>query len=64
MKELYASSRNSGAYGPTKWALFNAITEYIDFDRNIPEREAAQHALEIDNYSHRLKLEVHKCLSL
>lgn len=63
IKELYASSHNSGWYGPTKWALLNAMTEYIDFDRNIPEREAAQHALEIDNYSHRLKLEVHKCLS-
>ncbi len=63
VRELYASAHNSGSYGPTKWALLNAMMEYIDFDRNIPEREAAQHALEIDNFSHRLKLEVHKCLS-
>lgn len=63
VKTLYSSSHNSGSYGPSKWALFNAMTEYIDFHRNIPDREAAQHALEIDNFSHRLKLEVHKCLS-
>tara|TARA_R110000787_G_scaffold246405_1_gene352160 strand:- start:261 stop:1220 length:960 start_codon:yes stop_codon:yes gene_type:complete len=64
VKTLYLAPHNSGAYGPSKWALFNAMTEYIDFHRNIPDREAAQHALEIDNFSHRLKLEVHKCMSL
>lgn len=64
VKELYCASRNSGMYGRTKWALLNAMNEYIDFHRNIEPEEAAQHALEIDNYSHRLKLEVHKCLSV
>jgi hypothetical protein len=29
VRELYASERNSGSYGPTKWALLNAMMEYI-----------------------------------
>lgn len=58
IKTLFTSPLNSGAYGATKWALLNAMTEYIDFHRNIPDSEAAQHALEVDNYSHRLKLSV------
>ena len=63
VKQLYGEARNSGMYGHSKWALLNSISEYIDFHRNIPDMEAAQHSLEMDNFSHRLKLEVHKCLS-
>lgn len=61
--ELYNKSHNSGMFGFSKWAALNAITEYIDFNRNIDPLEAAQHSLEIDNYSHRLKLSVFKELS-
>ncbi len=63
VRELFTAKRNSEMYGSSKWALLNAMSEYIDFHRNIDSSEAAQHALEIDNFSHRLKLEVHKCLS-
>lgn len=63
IKELYRKSYNVGAFGECRWALLNAINEYIDFHRNIPSSEAAQHSLEVDNYSHRLKLSVFKWLS-
>ena len=33
-------------------------TEYIDFHRDVPPIEAAQHSLELDNFSHRLKVNV------
>ncbi len=60
---LYRSSKNIGAFGECRWSLLNAINEYIDFQRNIPNEEAAQHSLEIDNYSHRLKLTVFEWLN-
>ena len=60
--ELFLKPHNSGLFGKSRWALYNAIVEYIDFHRNIPPEEAAQHALEIDNYSHRLKLQVFNAL--
>lgn len=54
--EIYRRDYNSGLFGFSKWSAFNAICEYVDFCRNIPALEAAQHSLEIDNYSHRLKV--------
>lgn len=60
--DIYNADYNVGIFGQTKWSFFNAITEYIDFHRNIDPYEAAQHSLEIDNYSHRLKLSVYKHL--
>lgn len=53
---LYRSAHNAGMFGYSKWSAFNAICEYIDFHRNIKSIEAAQHSIEIDNYSHRLKI--------
>ena len=61
--DLYHSSNNVGAFGTCRWSLLSAINEYIDFHRNIPDDEAAQHSLEIDNYSHRLKLNVFQWLN-
>ena len=60
---LYRSSQNIGSFGECRWSLLNAINEYIDFQRNISDKEAAQHSLEIDNYSHRLKLNVFEWLN-
>lgn len=60
---LYRSANNVGAFGECRWSLLNAINEYIDFHRNIPNEEAAQHSLEIDNYSHRLKLSIFEWLT-
>lgn len=62
IQELYRSDYNSGLFGYTKWAVFNAIIEYVDFHRNIPALEAAQHSIEIDNYSHRLKVSLFDAL--
>ena len=55
---IYRKPHNLGRFGETKWAAYNAITEYIDFHRDIPPIEAAQHSLELDNFSHRLKVNV------
>jgi hypothetical protein len=60
INSLYRSDYNFGMFGHSKWAAFNAICEYIDFHRDIPGLEAAQHSLEIDNFSHRLKLSLYK----
>lgn len=62
IKTRLASPHNSGTYGVSKWALLNAASEYVDFGRNIAAREAAQHSLEIDNQSHRLKIKLHTAL--
>lgn len=58
IKTIYRQPHNLGRFGETKWAAYNAITEYIDFHRDIPPIEAAQHSLELDNFSHRLKVNV------
>ncbi len=58
INELFRTDYNKGVFGQTKWALLNALNEYIDFHRNIPDAEAAQHCLEIDNFSHRLKVQL------
>lgn len=58
IKRLYRQPHNLGMFGDTKWAFYNAVMEYIDFYRDIPELEAVQHSLEVDNFSHRLKVSV------
>ncbi len=58
IEELFRKDYNSGLFGETRWAFYNAIIEYIDFYRDIDPLDAAQHTLEIDNYSHRLKVRV------
>lgn len=63
INDLYKSDHNVGMFGHSKWAAFNAICEYIDFHRNIKSIEAAQHSIEIDNYSHRLKVSLFNELS-
>jgi len=63
IKNKLASPHNAGTYGVSKWALLNAVCEFIDFDRNISAKEASQHALEIDNQSHRLKIKAHVALT-
>lgn len=62
INSLYRSDYNFGMFGHSKWAAFNAICEYIDFHRDIPGLEAAQHSLEIDNFSHRLKVSLYNQL--
>tara|TARA_B100000287_G_scaffold427480_1_gene477193 strand:+ start:3604 stop:4554 length:951 start_codon:yes stop_codon:yes gene_type:complete len=62
IEEIYRKNYNCGQYGESRWALFNAVVEYIDFHRDIDPFDAAQHSLEIDNYSHRLKVEVFNLL--
>jgi hypothetical protein len=61
--KLYTADHNAGFFGQTKWALFNAFVEYVDFGRNINSLDAAQHSLEIDNFSHRLKISAYKKIS-
>ena len=58
IEELFRKDYNSGTFGETRWAFYNAVIEYIDFYRDIDALDAAQHTLEIDNFSHRLKVEV------
>ena len=58
VKRLYRQPHNLGMYGESKWSFYNAVMEYIDFHRDIPELEAVQHSLEVDNFSHRLKVNV------
>lgn len=58
IQETLLGSLHAGVFGMTKLALFTAVCDYIDFKRDIPAREAAQHSLEIDNYSHRTKVRI------
>lgn len=58
IRSLRAKDDAITGYGRYGISLLNAINNYIDFHRKIPDHEAAQHALEVDNYSHRLKLKV------
>lgn len=60
--ELFNSSHNTGCYGHCAWSALNASSEYIDFCRDISDVEAAQHAFELDNHSHRLKVKLAKFL--
>lgn len=62
IEELFKNSNNSGTFSKSRWALYNAIVEYIDFHRDIDINDAVQHSLEIDNLSHRLKVEVFNLL--
>ena len=62
IEELFKNSNNSGTFSKSRWALYNAIVEYIDFHRDIDIDDAVQHSLEIDNFSHRLKVEVFNLL--
>ena len=63
IEELFRKDYNSGLFGETRWAFYNAIIEYVDFYRDIDPLDAAQHTLEIDNYSHRLKVRVFDILA-
>lgn len=63
VKQLYDSKINSGTFGETKWALFNAICEFYDFHRNVDEHDAIQQSFEIDNLVHRDKLLAYKILA-
>lgn len=63
IKELVLAGHNAGKFGLSKMALFTSICEYVDFGRDIHPREAAQHSLEIDNYSHRTKVKFFQALS-
>lgn len=63
VKQLYDSRINSGTFGETKWALFNAICEFYDFHRNVDEHDAIQQSFEIDNLVHRDKLLAYKILA-
>ena len=63
VKQLYDSRINSGTFGETKWALFNAICEFYDFHRNVDEYDAIQQSFEIDNLVHRDKLLAYKILA-
>jgi hypothetical protein len=63
IRKLIKSQHNQGCFGNCRWATFNGICEYIDFHRNVAEDEAAQQMFEVDNYSHRLKVDVFKWLS-
>ena len=63
VKQLYDSKINSGTFGETKWALFNAICEFYDFHRNVDEYDAIQQSFEIDNLVHRDKLLAYKILA-
>ena len=62
VKRLYRQPHNLGMYGESKWSFYNAVMEYIDFHRDIPELEAVQHSLEVDNFSHRLKVNVFEAI--
>lgn len=62
VRSIYELDYNVGTYGKSKWSAFNALCEYIDFHRDIPIREAAQHSLEIDNYNHRMKVKLYEKL--
>ena len=62
IQDLYLRDYNSKVYGQSKWAAFNAICEYIDFHRDIPVLEAAQHSLEVDNFNHRTKIKLYEKL--
>lgn len=58
IQELLSASHNHGCFGHCAWSMFNAASEYIDFYRDIPNLEASQHMLELDNYSHRIKIKI------
>jgi hypothetical protein len=62
IEEIFRKQYNSGKYGESRWSFYNAVIEYIDFYRDIDPLDAAQHTLEIDNYSHRLKVQVFDAL--
>lgn len=60
--ELLSAQHNHGCFGHCSWSVYNAASEYIDFHRDIPDLESSQHMLELDNYSHRIKVKIASAL--
>lgn len=62
LNSLYNSNHNSLKYGHTGWSLYNAISELIDFNRQIDIKEASQQAFEIDNFAFRKKMKAYDAI--
>jgi len=53
---LYSNHRNSANYGRNGWSLYNAVTEYLDHERESDPKDRAETTMDLTSWVNKKKL--------